>query len=418
MRFPIFIGKRLSLKEDRAKASSPGVIIAVSGIALAFIIMIVAISVVTGFKKEISEKVMGFESQILIVPTLSAQSDTNINEGLTLNDSIYKILYTQAPDAKISLALRLPGILKTDNSFQGIVFKSINGSIDNDFIGNNLISGEIPDYTDESKRNQILISHATADALNLSLNDKIYAHFFLNGAIKSRSLIISGIYDTHFNEYDGRMAYSHISLLQRLCNVDSLTGNMIELTGMNNNNIETITDDIRSALWQYTAKNCPEYIYDVQNVFQTGALYFNWLELLDTNVVVILILMTFVSGFTLISSLFIIILERIRTIGLLKSLGATNASIRQIFIFIAQRLVFRGLLIGNIIGISFLMLQNKFHILPLDPNAYYINYVPTDINWMVIGLLNIGVIVVAGLILIFPTHIIATLSPANSMRYE
>ena len=147
-------------------------------------------------------------------------------------------------------------------------------------------------------------------------------------------------------------------------------------------------------------------------------MYFNWLDLLDMNVVVILILMSCVSAITLISCLFIIILERVRTIGLLKSLGATNAQIKRVFIYMTQRLVLRGMLLGNIISLAFIYLQYYFHIIPLDPEAYYLNFVPVEINWLHIILLNIGVITISSLILILPSHIVSKISPAQTMKYE
>lgn len=419
MRFSLFIGKRLSFKEDESSTSSPGVVIAVSGIALAIVIMMIAVTVVTGFKNEIAEKVMGFESQITIIPTLANQNSGISNEGIELSDDLLGIITDNAPAAKASLSLRQPGILKTDESFQGMIFKGFSDSESFRFISDNLVEGAIPDYSAPENRNSILISKSTARDLKLHPGDKIFAHFFLNDVIKSRNLTVSGIYDTHFSEYDKRLAFSHISMLQRVCSVDSTVGNAVEINGIPQKvDIDEIADNIRSDAWKYVSSHRPDYIYNVESVHQTGALYFNWLELLDTNVVVILILMALVSGFTLISSLFIIILERIRTIGLLKSLGADNATIREIFIFIAQRLVLRGLIIGNIIGIGLLLIQKRFHLVPLDPDAYYLNYVPVDINWLYIAAINVGVIIVSSLVLILPTQIITTISPAKSIRYE
>ena len=159
-------------------------------------------------------------------------------------------------------------------------------------------------------------------------------------------------------------------------------------------------------------------LYRLSNVNSTAMMYFNWLELLDTNVVVILILMSLVSGFTLISSLFIIILERINMIGIMKALGATNNEIRRIFIYIAQRLIVYGLLAGNIIGLTIMLLQKHFHIFPLDPDAYYLNYVPVEIDWLYIALLNIGVFIIAWLMILLPSHLVSTISPSRSIRYE
>ncbi len=158
--------------------------------------------------------------------------------------------------------------------------------------------------------------------------------------------------------------------------------------------------------------------YHITDVLETNALYFNWLDLLDTNVAVIIILMTIVSAFTLISSLFIIILERVNMIGLMKALGATNSLIRKIFIYMSERLVIRGIIIGDILAIGIILLQQHTHFLHLDPEAYYLSYVPVEFNWWYLALLNIGVIIVSCAVLIVPSAAISRMTPAKTLRYE
>ena len=208
-------------------------------------------------------------------------------------------------------------------------------------------------------------------------------------------------------------------MLQRLNSEGADCGSAIEISGLPDDaTIDRVGRELADALLQGLYSGCIDTLYAVENVHDTAALYFNWLALLDTNVVVILILMALVSGFTLVSSLFIIILERVGMIGTLKALGAGNRMIERTFIIVAERLVGRGLIIGNIVGLGIVLIQRAWHLLPLDPEAYYLDYVPVEINWWWVVGLNVAVVVIAALVLILPSRIIATLSPASSMRYE
>ena len=254
--------------------------------------------------------------------------------------------------------------------------------------------------------------------LDIKLGDKINTYFFTNNNIRARKFEISGIYNSNFGDYDKLIAYASLSSLQHIAQLDSLSGTSIVINGLNNEEIASHSISLYSAISEAVYAGKLNKIYSIDNVHHTGAMYFNWLDLLDTNVVVILVLMGCVAGFTLISCLFIIILERVKTIGLLKAMGATNSQVRRIFIHMAQRLVIRGMLIGNILSITVLLLQQHYHIVPLDPEAYYLNSVPVEINWLHILILNLCVIVIASLILILPSHLASKISPAQTMRYE
>ena len=418
MNISLFIARRLQLKGTKRDTSSSSTIIAVAGVAIAIIVMALTLSVVLGFKNQIREKVTGFESQITINPA----TDYTIGEvehTISFSDTLKNIILTSLANcdsATISLALKQPGIIKTDENFIGLVFKGIDNTSNNSFIKGNLIEGS--DFGSDSCKNDIVVSSTTASALNLSLGERVNTYFFSNGNIRARKFKIVGIYNSNFGEYDKLIAYAPLNTLQRIANLDSLSGTSIEINGIDNESIYNKSYELQSAINQAVYSQQLKKIYSVSNVSNSGAMYFNWLDLLDMNVVVILILMSCVSAITLISCLFIIILERVRTIGLLKSLGATNAQIKRVFIYMTQRLVLRGMLLGNIISLAFIYLQYYFHIIPLDPEAYYLNFVPVEINWLHIILLNIGVITISSLILILPSHIVSKISPAQTMKYE
>lgn len=418
MKFELFIARRLRLKSGKSTGKrSPSVTIAVAGIALAIVIMMIAIVVVLGFKHEIRDKVMGFDAQINIMPA-SVYSNSD-NRFIVYNDTLRDLISSTLPqNAEISLSIKQPGILKTDSDFMGVILKGMDNGYNWKFVSDNLAEGKIPDYSCDENKNSIIISRIMSASLGLDVGDRIYAYFFNDNNIRTRRFEIAGIYESHFGEYDRITAFAPIEALQKISRLQSDMGSSIEIRGLNPDKIMDNCIALQENIAEACYRQGLSQMYQIDNVYHTGALYFNWLDLLDTNVVVILILMAFVSGFTLVSSMFIIILERINMIGVLKSLGASNAQIRRIFIMLTERLVLKGMLFGNIIALSLIFIQSKFHILPLDPEAYYLNYVPVEINWWHIVALNVGVIIISALILVLPSHLVSTISPAKTIRYE
>ena len=257
-----------------------------------------------------------------------------------------------------------------------------------------------------------------ADALDLQVNDRILTHFLINNKVKTRKYTVTGIYNSNFSDYDRSYAFIDIHPLQQLMRLNHLTGSNIELLGITLDDVPETAETLYSELLSQSINNNSTTIRQVTTVYNNASNFFNWLELLDTNVWVILILMACVSSFTLISSLFIIMLQRVNTIGLLKALGAADRMIRNTFIFMAMKIVAKGLIIGNITGISMLLLQSYLKIIPLDAATYYLNYVPIYINWSIILILNIAVILVSWLILILPSHFVSRISPAKAINYE
>lgn len=429
MNISVFIGRRLSFKgsgnydrRDSGSIASAGIPIAIGGIALALVIMMMSVAVVTGFKREIRAKVAGFNSQISVFP----QSRTL--EGVTamsLDTAMTAMVRQAAPGAVADGVVELPGILKTDSAFQGVMVKAYApDAAGYRFIADNLTDGTMPavkaaaDTASVPPQPEIAISASIASKLGLGTGDKVDLHFVNNNALRTRRAVVSGIYDTRFGEYDARFIYATPDMARGVARLGKTEVTSVEINGVADDDIERATADLSSLLLAHNAETRSQTYCWVDNVLHSGAAYFSWLDLLDTNVVVILVLMALVSGFTLISSLFILILERVRTIGILKSLGATNTMIRGIFIYMAERLVARGLLIGNLIGIPLLLVQQQWHILPLDPDSYFLSYVPVAVDWSAILILNIAVIIISALILILPSYMIATLSPSESMRYE
>ena len=417
MKFELFIARRLSFKGDNSQKASPSINIAVAGTSLAIVIMMIAIAVILGFKHEIREKVVGFDAQITVSP-ITAQYDSSQEQVITLNDTLLSLISEVTPNAEISLAIKQPCILKTDDNFMGVVMKGMDTRHNWEFVSQNLVEGDIPDYTNGENTNKIIISKPIASKLNLKVSDKIYGYYFLDNNIRPRRYEIAAIYESHFGEYDQLMVFCNISSLQKLNNIDNNKGSHIEIRGLNINEIDNATVDLISKIYNNNYENKESKIYNVENIFYRAAIYFNWLNMLDMNVIVILILMAIVSCFTLISSMFIIILERVNMIGVMKAMGSTDQQLQQIFINMTQRLVIKGLIIGNIIGLSILLLQSQYHILPLDPESYYLSYVPVKINALHIILLNMGVIAISYMTLILPSKLVAKINPAQTIKYE
>lgn len=417
MKLELFISRRLNLNRENGKGTSPSVYIAIIGIALALTIMMLSICIVLGFKHEIRNKVMGFDAHITVNPT-DGYGDGDDGTLINLTDTLHDIITSTLPIEQLTITFDQPGMLKTDENFKGIVLRGVTDSFDWSFLRNNLTIGEIPNYKDESTKNQIVISQSTASALGLKLHDKINVYFFHDNNIRARKLEIAGIYDTHFSDYDNIYTYSSIALIQGLHNVESTLGTRIELRIADTDDIDSATYKLQEALAKACYNGSLAKLYTVDNVHRTGMIYFNWLALLDTNVVVILILMALVSGFTLVSCLFILILERVNTIGIMKAMGATDKQISRIFVYMAERLVVVGLIIGNIIGLGFVLIQSELHLVSLDPEAYYIDYVPIEINWLYIILLNFGIIIASYTMLLLPARLVSKISPATAIRYE
>ena len=424
MNAALLIARRIDLRGSRRRGSGPGVVIAVAGIALALTVMMISVAVMQGFKKEIRAKVTGFESQ-LTVNIASENADefggeTDVATDATpvrLTPELKAIIAETLPGPRAAIAASRPGVLKTDTDFAGVVFSTPSDSI---FVASHVVDGKMPDYSVGNSENDIILSASMMRTLGLSgPGEKIGAYFFSNGGIKARRFTVAGVYDTHLTDYDASVVYASPAMIARLDRLGADAGTRIDINGLPSDAlIEPSAKRLQDALLTaYYDRRLPE-LYRVDNAHRRGAVYFNWLELLDTNVAVILALMAAVSAFTLISSLFIIILERVNMIGILKAIGASNSLVRRTFIIVAERLVVRGLVIGNLVSLGLIALQAFTHILPLDADTYYLNYVPVSIGWLDVLALNAGVIVMAALVLLLPSHIVATISPARSIRYD
>lgn len=417
MNHTLWISNKLRLNDSKKGVNATGIVIAVAGIAIAVIIMEFTLAIVLGFKNQITERVVGFEGKLWVLPDYDYDMASSA-PTLDADSALAAIIERQFPNTRTYMRFSQPGIIKTDNDFAGIYFTGDENGQDATFEKEYMTEGEYPDFSQATNSDKIVISNSTSQSLGVHTGDRINGCFFVNGAIKARRLEVAGIYETGFSDYDQTVAFTSINTLRKIAGADSTSGTRLIIDIPFSDRIEEEARNLQDALVDNYRNGEIEKLYPVDNVRHAGAIYFNWLELLNTNVVAIIILMICVSGFTLVSSMFIIILERIPTIGILRSLGSPKHQIRSIFIFMALKIVGIGLLIGNAVGIGLLYIQDKIHAVTLDADMYYLKYVPVEINWNYFLYLNIGVVVISWMILILPSRVASGVSPAVTMRFE
>jgi lipoprotein-releasing system permease protein len=410
----LFIAKRIYRDNAAGKRiSRPAVFIAVTGIAIGLAVMIMAVSVVVGFKKEVRDKIIGLGSHIQINNLDAIHSHDTY--PIDVDDSLMSVLYLYSEVAHVQRYSAKPGMIKTDDAFQGMVLKGVGEEYDISFFQSYLVEGEIPLFTDSVASNQVLISKTLASKLKLHLGDKLYT-FYIQDNFRARRLTIAGIYQTNFSEYDNLFLLTDIYTVNRLNNWKPGQIGGLEIQVHNYDKLEETTYTLGNSLAKYVDKYGADYC--VRNVRQLNPALFAWLDLLDLNVLVILILIIGVAGFTMISGLLILIIERTRMIGLLKALGAGNYTVRKIFLWLSVFLIGKGMMWGNVIGLSLYVVQSRFKLFSLNPDIYYVNRIPVSFNIELFLLLNAGALLVSVLMLIAPSFLIMRINPASSMRYE
>ncbi len=414
MNFALFIARRLyKAKGDKKKVSRPAITIATMGVAIGLAVMIVSVSVALGFKNEIRSKVIGFGSHIQVENRQTVQyADTF---PVQMNDSMMRVLKSVPGIDHVQRFALKAGMVKTDENFQGMILKGVAQEYDPTFFKQYMVEGTFPKFTDSEASNKVLISKTVADMLKLKLGDRIYAYFF-NDNIRVRRFKIAGIYQTNLTAYDQNFLITDLYTVRRLNNwkADQCTG--AELTV---NDFDRL-DDIDMGVVRTVNKQADAYgeVYSAKTIKEANPDIFAWLSLMDMNVWVILILMLGVAGFTMISGLLIIILERTQMIGLLKALGARNKQVRHVFLNFSVFLIGRGLLLGDILGIGLLYLQQQFGFARLDPATYYVDAVPVMFDWFLFLLLNVATLVISVFVLIAPSYLISRIDPAIAMRFE
>ena len=415
MHFPLFIAKRLySEQGDKRKVSRPAIHIATAGVAIGLAVMIISVCVVLGFKHTIRDKVIGFGSHIQVADFLTLQQMEQY--PIVIDDSMIDVLKHIPDVAHVQRFAMKEGILKTDSDFLGVAFKGVGPEFDSTFIHNNMVEGSIPPFSDSVSHNKILVSQLMADKLHLKSGQRIFAYFFDNNGVRTRRFTIAGIYQTNLKKYDETIVFTDLYTAVKLNGWESDQASGAELSVNNFDNLDMVESRVISK-----AKGTVDHYgetYSSATIKELNPQIFQWLDLMDLNVWIILALMLIVAGVTMISGLLIIILERTSMIGILKALGARNKTIRHTFMWFAVFIIGKGMLIGNVLSLGLLALQQAFGIIKLDAQTYYVSTVPVEINALYIVALNVATLLISVFMLVAPSYLISHIHPAKSMRYE
>jgi len=415
MNLELFIAKRIHFsKKGHKTVSRPAVRVAMLGIALGLAVMIITVSVVLGFKKEIRNKVIAFGSHIQVMNF--DRNETFETKPINASDSLIKSLSKIDGISHIQRFATKPGIIKTDADVQGIVLKGVDKDFDWKFYKNNMVEGDSIALNDSVASKQVIISAYLAHLLNLKVKSSFFTYFIEGDYIRARKFTVAGIYCTNFVEYDKLFILTDIKQIQQLNDWDKKQVSGLEILISDYDRLNEIGDKVYFRTANHVNKDGSTYFS--RTIEDLNPQIFSWLKMLDMNVVIILVLMLTVAGFNMISGLLILILERTNMIGILKAMGAKNWSIRKVFLYHSFFLIGKGMLWGNILGIGLILIQYFTHIIPLDAETYYVTFVPVYINILYILILNVGTFICSVLMLLLPSYLISKILPAKSIKYE
>lgn len=409
MNLEYFIAKNIIKGDNRSKKfTKPVINISIIAIALGLIVMIVAVSIVSGFQREIRNKVIGFGSHIQIT-SYDSQNTYEANP-ISKKQDFYPSLAEVDGIKHIQIFATKAGIIKTKEEIYGVVVKGVGSDFDWSFFKENIVEGEVFKVIDTVKTNDIIISKHISNKMKLNVGDKMFVYFIQqNGQLRPKDFIVKGIYQTDLEGFDNLYVLTDIAHIQKR-------------NGWDKNQVggfEVLIDDY------HDIDKMGDYVYDnVSYELHSSTIkdlnpdIFSWLSLQDYNVNIIIILMVLVAIINIVSALLILILERTNMIGILKALGLPNWNVRKIFLYNAAYLIIKGMVIGNVIGIALCLIQLKFGVLTLPAESYYVTQVPIEFNFTYIAALNIGTLAVCLIMLIIPSMVITKISPVKAIRFD
>lgn len=407
--------------QSKGNISKPIVKIGIIGITLGVSVMLLTVSIVLGFKKEIVNKITGLTTHI-VVSSINRNA-SNEPEPIAISRDTLAMLRKMPFVSHFQKTAFKNGLLKTDTENEGILLKGVTRNYDFSFIQKHLTEGRLPEFPEEVASKDILISEVLAKKMDLKINGKILIYFITQHDVydsllktpvtkseqRSRKLTICGIFKTSFADFDEKLSLVDIRQIQRISYWDSTMAGNYEIQ---------VNDFKRVEEYQSAIEDLLGYNYNVENVREIYSNIFVWLDKLDINGVIIVVLMILVATINMITALLILILERTNMIGLVKALGMTNMNVRKIFLYISFKLIGKGMLWGNLIGIGLCLLQYYFRIAKLDSETYYVDHVAIDINWYYFLLLNAGTFATCALMLFLPTLIITRLTPVKTLKFD
>lgn len=411
MNLEYFIAKRLiTAKDYKSSISAPIIKIAISAIAIGIIMMLVSVATGIGLQQKIRDKVSAFNGQVIISNYDNNNSEVTLTP-ISKKQNFYPNFKSVPEVRHIQAIATKAGIIRTEKAFEGVVFKGVGGDYDWNNIKEYLIEGKLPNFA-QSLNVDVLISKFLADRLGLKVGDSFNTFFIKEEQGKmpnSRRFKISGIFSSGFQAFDATYIIGDIRHIQRINKWTPDQVGAFEIFVKDFDNIKKIGEQI----YEQTSSNL-----DTKTIIEKYSYIFDWLQLFDFNIVVILGVMILVATINMVVALLVLILERTQMIGILKSLGANNWTVRKIFLYNAFYLIIRGLFWGNLIGISILLIQQQFGVVQLNPENYYVNQAPVYLNWVYIILLNIMTITICFIVLLIPSYIITKISPVKAIRFD
>ncbi|WP_125717664.1 ABC transporter permease [Flavobacterium ustbae] len=411
MNLEYFIAKRLiTAKDYKSSISAPIIKIAITAIAIGIIMMIVSVATGVGLQKKIRDKVSAFNGQIII-----SNYDNNNSEVTTVPISKKQDFYPNfksVPEVShVQAVASKAGIIRTENAFEGIIFKGVGADYDWNNIKEYIIQGKLPHFT-KALNEDVIISKFLADRLNLKVGDQFNTFFIKEeqGKLPNiRRFKIAAIFNSGFRDFDATYIIGDIRHIQRINKWREDQVGAFEIFVKDFSTIKQVGNKV----YEKTSSNL-----DTETIVEKYSYIFDWLQLFDFNIVIILAVMILVATINMVVALLVLILERTQMIGILKSMGANNWSVRKIFLYNAFYLILRGLFWGNLVGISILLIQQQFGVIQLNPENYYVNQAPVYLNWIYILLLNLLTIGVCFLVLLIPSYLITKISPVKAIRFD
>ena len=423
---PLFIARRIyGHPGDRRKVSRPAILIATAGVAIGLAVMIITVAVVLGFKHTIRDKVVGFGSHIQVLNVRSVGTD--VGEPVCMDDSLVSQLSAIPGVRHVERYTMAQGILKTDQDFLGVMFKGIGPEYDTSFLADNIVEGRLPQFHDSNPLQgeansrehpySLVISKTMADKLQLHAGDIVMA-YFIGQRVSRVAYRVEAVYQTNMKRFDDLFCITDLYVARQR---NSWRGDLCsgaELLVSDFSKLQEVDDRLVEHFTTVGRQDSQGNTLTTLTIYQNYPTVFQWLDLLDINVWIILALMIALAGFTMISGLLIIILERTQMIGVLKAIGARNNTIRSVFLWFAVFVIGRGLLWGNVLGIGIVLLQQWTGFVRLDPQTYYVSQAPMELNLLLILLLNLATLLISILVLVGPSWLVSRIHPARSMRYE
>lgn len=407
----LFIARRLLKGSEAHSVSVPIVRIALAGIALGVCVMLLSIFIITGFKKEITDKVTGFSAHLTV--TSYGNPASYAGEKISATDTLTGALKEIEGVASYHNFVTKPAILKSKKEIHGVVLYGVDSAYDAGFFRENLKTGKVPEFSGGRASDDILLSSGVAAMLDVKTGDKVQAHF-VQEPPRVRVFTVAGVYDTGFKEYDDVFVLCDIRHLQKL---NGWRGDEVSGIAVNINDIACLPE-VYDEMDRTLPLESGNDFYKIETLYDKVPAIFDWLELLNMNVWVILVLLVMVAGFNMVSGLLILILDKTSLIGILKALGYKNVNLRKLFLYLSAGLIGKGMLWGNVLAFLLGALQYHFHWVRLDPVTYYMDTVPVNFNGWYVLWLNLGVLVVSVAMLVVPTILISHIRPIKAIRFE